>query len=260
MLRSWCLLTGYIFASDGHHAQPAPEAARQLAAQPLADSKAAPIAADERYYGRGATRFVDGGKPAGRPVCLNTCATVSTRPPRGAALSVRRAHAHQPAARAHLCMTQLTPQAGDGVCNDGRFKRGEKPTDAVRLVRDCGAASCARSSCTGPVLLSRPGGSVLTPLQRLRVATPAQVSCDLGTDCQDCGPWTPSGHAPWCAARGRGCPFMLRVRARRFSNECCSPHVRAGSRMRSQDLWPASRKPKCRCARVRTPRLALHCF
>lgn len=24
-----------------------------------------------------------------------------------------------------------------------------------------------------------------------------QVLCDLGTDCADCGPWTPSGHAPW---------------------------------------------------------------
>jgi hypothetical protein len=24
-----------------------------------------------------------------------------------------------------------------------------------------------------------------------------KVLCDLGTDCKDCGPWTPSGDAPW---------------------------------------------------------------
>ncbi|KAG1672226.1 hypothetical protein FOA52_002927 [Chlamydomonas sp. UWO 241] len=29
-----------------------------------------------------------------------------------------------------------------------------------------------------------------------------RVVCDLGTDCQDCGPWTPSGDAPWSVNGG----------------------------------------------------------
>ena len=39
------------------------------------------------------------------------------------------------------------------------------------------------------------------------------VHCDLGTDCDDCGPWQPSGPVPWWVGvgegRGGGGPFLL---------------------------------------------------
>jgi len=35
------------------------------------------------------------------------------------------------------------------------------------------------------------------------------VLCDLGTDCEDCGPWTPSGPTPSWAADGSGGPIEL---------------------------------------------------
>ena len=30
------------------------------------------------------------------------------------------------------------------------------------------------------------------------------VLCDLGTDCDDCGPWQPSGPVPWWVGEGEG--------------------------------------------------------
>ena len=34
--------------------------------------------------------------------------------------------------------------------------------------------------------------------------SPRMVLCDLGTDCDDCGVWEPSGPAPWLATESPG--------------------------------------------------------